>query len=192
VARPVTSGHDSQGSRETRDHSDLTFRRPTPADHPRIVDVIDDWWGGRRMRLMLPRLWLEHFSGTSWIVERADGRLAGFVVAFASQDDPATGYVHMIAAEPNRRQRGLGRALYDRAFADLASRGARRVMAVTWPGNRTSVAFHRALGFRIDEGPGTQRLYGTPSHVDYDGPDEDRVVFIRDLHEPGTDTPPTV
>jgi hypothetical protein len=24
-------------------------------------------------------------------------------------------------------------------------------------------------------------LYGTPSHVDHDGPDEDRVVFTRDL-----------
>ena len=120
------------------DLGDLTFRRPTEADHPRVVDVIDHWWGERRMRHMLPRLWLEHFSGTSWIVEREDGRLAGFVVAFVSQDHPDTGYVHMIAAEPNRRRRGLGRALYERAFADLAARGARRVEAVTWPGNRTS------------------------------------------------------
>ncbi len=171
----MTSGEDAA------DLGDLTFRRPTEADHPRVVDVIDHWWGERRMRHLLPRLWLEHFSGTSWIVEREDGRLAGFVVAFVSQDHPDTGYVHMIAAEPNRRRRGLGRALYERAFADLAARGARRVEAVTWPGNRTSIAFHRALGFRVDDGPGTQRLYGTPAHVDHDGPDEDRVVFTRDL-----------
>jgi ribosomal protein S18 acetylase RimI-like enzyme len=172
VASPVTTADDLGG---------LTYRRPTSADHPRIVDVIDDWWGGRRMHMLLPRLWLEHFSGTSWIVERPDGRLAGFVVAFISQDDPATGYVHMIGADPNRRRRGLGRALYERAFGDLAERGARRVLAVTWPGNRTSIAFHKALGFRVDDGPGTQRLYGTPAHPDHDGPDEDRVVFSRDL-----------
>ena len=159
----------------------LTFRRPTPEDHPRVVDVIDEWWGGRGMRRLLPRLWFEHFSGTSWIAERDDGRLVGFVVAFVSQDDPATGYVHMIAAAPGRRRRGLGRSLYERAFADLAGRGARRVHAVTWPGNRISIAFHRSLGFRIDDGPGTQRLYGTPAHPDHDGPDEDRVVFSRDL-----------
>lgn len=164
------------------DLADLTFRRPTEADHPRVVGVIDDWWGGDRgLRHLLPRLWLEHFRGTSWIAERADGRLAGFLVAFISQDDPATGYVHMIAAEPSRRRRGLGRSLYERAFADLAGRGAKRVLAVTWPGNRTSIAFHRAIGFRVDDGPGTQRLYGTPAHPDHDGPDEDRVVFIRDL-----------
>jgi ribosomal protein S18 acetylase RimI-like enzyme len=187
VARPLTPATDAD------DLADLAFRRPTGADHPRIVDVIDDWWGGRHMRLILPRLWLEHFSGTSWVVERPDGRLAGFVVAFLSQDDPTMGYVHMIAAEPSRRRRGLGRALYERAFDDLSGRGARRVRAVTWPGNRISIAFHRALGFAIDEGAGTQRLYGTPSYPDYDGPGEDRVVFTRELDGPqpggGASTP---
>ena len=181
----MTAGRESGAA--DQDLGDLTFRRPTEADHPRVVGVVDDWWGERRMRQLLPRLWLEHFSGTSWIVERPDGRLAGFLVAFVSQDDPTTGYVHMIAAEPSRRRRGLGRALYERAFEDLTARGARRVLAVTWPGNRTSIAFHRAMGFRVDDGPGTQRLYGTPAHVDHDGPDEDRVVFIRELAVPGTD-----
>ncbi len=159
----------------------LSFRRPTEADYPRIADVVDEWWGGRRMRAMLPRLWLQHFSGTSWIVERPDGRLEGFLVAFLSQDDPSTGYVHMIAANPNRRRSGVGRALYGRAFADLAARGARRVAAVTWPGNRQSVMFHQALGFRVDDGLGTKKIYGIPAHPDHDGDGEDRVVFVRDL-----------
>ncbi len=159
----------------------LVFRRPVAADHARIAEVMDEWWGGRRMRALLPRLWLEHFTGTSWIAEDPDGRLRGFLVAFLGQDDPETGYVHLIAADPNRRHAGIGRALYERAFADLAAHGARRVTAVTWPGNRTSVAFHRAMGFRVDDGPGTQAIYGTPAHPDHDGPGEDRVVFLRDL-----------
>lgn len=133
------------------------------------------------MRHLLPRLWLQHFAGTSWIVEEDDGRLRGFLIGFISQDDPSTGYVHMVATDPNRRRRGLGRALYERAFEDLAARGARRVMAVTWPGNRVSVAFHRSLGFAVDDGPGTAPIYGTPAYPDYDGDGEDRVVFIRDL-----------
>ncbi len=142
---------------------------------------MDEWWGGRRIRALLPRLWLEHFAGTSWIAEDGDGRLRGFVVAFISQDDPATGYVHLIASDPNRRRAGIGRALYERAFTDLAAHGARRVTAVTWPGNRTSVAFHRSMGFRVDDGPGTQPIYGTAAHPDHDGPGEDRVVFSLDL-----------
>ena len=163
------------------DRQDLTFRHPTEADHPRIVGIVDEWWGGRRMRSLLPRLWFQHFAGTSWIAEAGDGRLEGFVVAFISQDDPTTGYVHMIAADPNHRRGGIGRALYERVFADLFSRGVRRVTAVTWPGNRQSVAFHRAIGFRVEDGPGTQNLYGTPAYADYDGDGDDRVVFVRDL-----------
>jgi ribosomal protein S18 acetylase RimI-like enzyme len=163
------------------DRQDLTFRHPTEDDHRRIVGLVDEWWGGRRMRALLPRLWFQHFAGTSWIAETADGRLAGFVVAFISQDDPATGYVHMIAADPNLRRAGVGRALYERVIQDLARKDVRRVTAITWPGNRQSVAFHQAIGFRVDDGPGTQNLYGTPAYADYDGEGEDRVVFVRDL-----------
>jgi RimJ/RimL family protein N-acetyltransferase len=61
----------------------------------------------------------------------------------------------------------------------------RRVMAITWPGNRVSVAFHRSIGFRVVEGPGTQRLYGSPAFPDYDGDGEDRVVFVRELEASG-------
>jgi ribosomal protein S18 acetylase RimI-like enzyme len=133
------------------------------------------------MRSLLPRLWFQHFTGTSWIAEDDRGTLAGFIIAFISQDDPTTGYVHMVAADPNRRRAGIGRSLYQRVFDDLASRGIHRVTAITWPGNRQSVAFHRAIGFRVDDGPGTQNLYGTPAYADYDGDGDDRVVFIRDI-----------
>jgi ribosomal protein S18 acetylase RimI-like enzyme len=159
----------------------LRFRRPNEADHPRIVGLVDEWWGGRRMRALLPRLWFQHFTGTSWIAEDEAGRLAGFIVAFISQDDPTTAYVHMVAADPNRRRAGTGRALYQRVFEDLRTRGVDRVKAITWPGNRQSVAFHRSLGFRVDDGPGTQNLYGTPAYADYDGEGDDRVVFTHDL-----------
>ncbi len=159
----------------------LRFRRPTEADHPAVVAVVDEWWGGRKLHQLLPRLWFEHFSSTSWIVETEDGRLAGFLIGFVSPDRPAEAYVHMIATNPNLRRRGAGRALYERFFDDARARGARRVKATTWPGNRVSIGFHRAIGFAIDDGPGTTPTYGTPAHVDHDGPGEDRVVFVRDL-----------
>ena len=53
----------------------------------------------------------------------------------------------MVATSPNHRRSGLGRLLYERFFEDARARGARRVGAVTWPGNRVSVGFHRAMGF---------------------------------------------
>jgi L-amino acid N-acyltransferase YncA len=85
--------------------------------------------------------------------------------------------VHMVASDPNQRRRGLGRELYRRFLDDVATRGVREVQAITWPGNRGSVAFHRSIGFEPVAGPGSQNIYGTAAFADYDYPGEDRVVF---------------
>ena len=159
----------------------LRLRRPVEGDHGPIVALVDEWWGGRRLHDLLPRLWFQHFVGTSWVAETADGRLAGFLVGFISPDRPDEAYIHMVAANPNLRRQRVGRTLYETFFADVARRGVRRVGAITWPGNRVSVGFHVAMGFRIVAGPGSQSIYGVTGYLDYDGPDEDRTVFVREL-----------
>jgi ribosomal protein S18 acetylase RimI-like enzyme len=157
----------------------LRFRRPTEADYPALSAVIDDWWGGRRMDALLHRLWLQHFTGTSWLAETEDGRLAGFLIGFLSPDHPDTAYCHLVATNPNLRRLGVGRALYDRFFQD-ARRGARtRVTAITWPANHASIAFHQALGFVVQAGPRSQNLYGTPAQAGYDLEREDRAILVR-------------
>jgi len=161
--------------------SDITFRRPVEGDYARLIGLIDDWWGGRRIHHLLPRLWLQHFTGTSWIAEDAGGAPIGFLVGFISPDRPNEAYIHMVGTSPNHRRSGLGRTLYERFYDDARARGARRVTAITWPGNRVSVGFHRQMGFTPYDGKGTQRLYGTPAFPDYDGEGDDRTVFIRDL-----------
>lgn len=175
VDRPLSGGPGRSGSAPP-----IAFRRPSAADHPSIVGRVDAWWG-RRVRATLPRLWFEHFSGTSWLAEEPDSRLAGFVVAFVSPDDPTTGRIHMIGTDPNRRRQGIGRALLERVAVDLAGRGVRRLVAATWPGDRIPIDFLRAVGFGVDDGPGTRPIYGTPAWADHDGPDEDRAVFVREL-----------
>jgi len=161
--------------------SDITFRRPVEGDYARLIGLIDDWWGGRRIHHLLPRLWLQHFTGTSWIAEDAGGAPIGFLVGFISPDRPNEAYIHMVGTSPNHRKAGLGRALYEQFFDDVRARGVRRVTAITWPANRVSVGFHRQMGFTPYDGKGTQRLYGTPAFPDYDGEGDDRTVFIRDL-----------
>lgn len=165
--------------------TDLQFRRPTEADHPAIVSRVDHWWGGRRLHDLLPRLWFQHFTGTSWVAERPDGAIVGFLVGFVSPDRPTVACVHMIGTDPNVRRKGLGAELYRRFFDDVRSRGADEVLAITWPGNRGSVAFHRALGFEPDGGPGSRNIYGIAAFADYDYPGEDRVVLRRRLDPAG-------
>ncbi|MFL5521010.1 MAG: GNAT family N-acetyltransferase, partial [Gemmatimonadales bacterium] len=157
----------------------IAFRRPTEADYPRISGVMDHWWGGRSMAGMLPRLWLQHFTGTSWLAETTDGALAGFLIGFMSPDLRDTAYCHFIATNPNLRGNGLGRALYERFFADARAAGRTRVTAITWPANRLSLAFHRALGFEVRQGHGSQNLYGTPAYPAYDFEREDRAILER-------------
>lgn len=159
--------------------ADITFRRPTEDDYVPIVRVVDDWWGGRNLSQLLPRLWLQHFTGTSWLAEGPDAKIAGFLVGFLSPDHHDTAYCHMIATNPNLRRRGLGAALYERFFEDARGAGRTHVKAVTWPGNRVSLSFHRSIGFEIDDGPGSQNLYGTPSQAGYDFDREDRAILVR-------------
>jgi GNAT superfamily N-acetyltransferase len=159
----------------------MHFRRPTEADYPAIVRAIDDWWGGRRVDAQLPRLWLQHFTGTSWLAETEDGRLAGWLIGFLSPDRADVSYCRLIATHPSLRRRGLGRALYERLFEDARAAGRSWVHAVAWPGNWASIAFHRALAFEVKTGPGSQNLYGTPSQPAYDFDREDRTILVRAL-----------
>ena len=161
--------------------AEITFRRPTEADYPGMVRVIDDWWGGRKMDVLLPRLWLQHFTGTSWLAEAADGELAGFLIGFHSPDRRDVAYCRLIATNPNLRGRGVGRALYERFFDDARRARRHEVRAITWPGNRASIDFHRALGFQVEAGPGSQNLYGAPAQAGYDFDREDRTLLVRML-----------
>jgi ribosomal protein S18 acetylase RimI-like enzyme len=155
-----------------------TVRHPTGEDHAAIDAVIDAWWGGRRMRRMLPRLFFEHFGDTSFVVEEDDS-VVGFLVGFVSPTRPGEAYIHFVGVRPDRRGRGLARDLYAHFFDVVAARGCRTVGCITAPLNAGSVAFHRAMGFELVEGDTV--VGGVPIHTEYDGPGEDRVVFRRTI-----------
>jgi GNAT superfamily N-acetyltransferase len=96
-----------------------------------------------------------------------------YLFGLRSQTEPA-GYVHLVAVREGYRRRGLARQLY-RHFIEFArARGCREVKAITTPGNARSIAFHTALGMRMEGEPNAE---GVPVVRDYSGPGEDRVVF---------------
>jgi ribosomal protein S18 acetylase RimI-like enzyme len=143
----------------------VLIRHAEPSDYGRVIDVIDEWWGGRDMAAMLPKLFFVHFRDTSFVAE-ADGALAGFLCGFRSQSFDDEAYVHFVGVAPAQRGSGLGLELYERFFAAVAPRSV--VRAVTSPVNERSVAFHRALGFEVERVDG-----------DYDGRGQSRVLLVR-------------
>ena len=94
----------------------VTIRHVQPSDYGRVIQHVNEWWGGREMAPMLPRLFFIHFESTSFVADREDGTLAGFLIGFLSQTDDETAYVHFIGVAPAERGSGLGRELYERFF----------------------------------------------------------------------------
>jgi ribosomal protein S18 acetylase RimI-like enzyme len=145
----------------------VLIRNAEAVDYARVIGVVDEWWGGREMAAMLPKLFFVHFRDTSFVAEDDDA-LAGFLCGFRSQTYDDEAYIHFVGVDPNRRVAGLGRTLYERFFAAIAPRTT--VRAVTGPVNERSIAFHQAMGFeieRVDE--------------NYDGQGQARVLLVKEL-----------
>ena len=148
----------------------IAIRHVQPSDYGRVIQHVNEWWGGREMAPMLPRLFFIHFEGTSFVADREDGTLAGFLIGFLSQTDAETAYVHFVGVAPGERGSGLGRELYERFFETARAHGRSVVRCVTSPQNADSLAFHEALGFD-QEGIAE----------DYDGAGASRVLLARRL-----------
>jgi ribosomal protein S18 acetylase RimI-like enzyme len=145
------------------------MRNATEADYDPIIAHLDEWWGGREMRGLLPRLFFQHFEPTTFVIE-TDGAPVAFLAGFVSQTDSSLGYVHFVGVDPAHRRTGLGRLLYERFFEAVSGHGVTHVRAVTSPLNERSIAFHRSMGFTVSD-----------AHADYDGPGDDRVILERVL-----------
>jgi ribosomal protein S18 acetylase RimI-like enzyme len=146
-------------------------RPAEPGDYDRVAPLVDEWWGGRAMIDMLPRLFFVHFAETTFVAE--DGSdLAGFLAGFLSQSRPGEAYIHFAGVHPDHRGAGVGRMLYERFFAVARERSRTVVRCVTSPVNQPSVAFHRALGFDV-----------STVAPNYDGRGGDRVLMWKHLDD---------
>jgi GNAT superfamily N-acetyltransferase len=164
---------------------DRNCRPLAEEDYPRVLEAAAKWWdvpalaGREAERLaLLPRLFFQHFTDSSFLLER-DDEVIGFLIGFLSQSRPAEAYIHFVGVAPDVRRHGLGALLYKRFFALARARQRTEVHCVTSPGNTRSLAFHRGLGFELE--PGDYLVDGVPVKRDYDGPGLDRIAFVRRL-----------
>ncbi len=149
------------------------IRSATPQDYDYVITHLNQWWGGRNMLDMLPKLFFDHFHNSSFIFEK-DQRIRGFLVGFLSNCDENLAYIHFIGVEPEARQQKVASQLYE-TFIQFAKRHQRRfIRCVTSPSNTISLAYHHKLGFRAEKYDDN----GVPiAHQNYDGEGNHRVVL---------------
>ena len=158
----------------------MHIRHPQQEDYYRIITVVNDWWGGRSMTGMLPKLFFIHFRDTSFIAE-VDGEIIGFLVGFLSQTYPEEAYVHFLGVHPDFRKQGVALTLYEHFLNEVRKRGRKTVRLVTVTVNKESIAFHLHIGFEIE--PQETKVDEIPFYQNYDGLGGDRVLFVKRLSD---------
>jgi ribosomal protein S18 acetylase RimI-like enzyme len=135
-----------------------------------------DWWDGRDLTAMLPRLFLNHFHDTVLVLEK-ENDLIGFLVGLLSQSKKDEAYVHFVGIHPEFRQKGLARVLYEHFFDICRKHRRTTIRACTSPLNKGSVAFHKKMGFQLE--PGDAEIDGMPVTLDYNRKGDHKVLFKR-------------
>ncbi|MEW5815004.1 MAG: GNAT family N-acetyltransferase [Spirochaetota bacterium] len=154
------------------------IRNIDPSDYPVIISVVNEWWGGRNMVEMLPRLFFVHFSQTSFVAEFSE-KTVGFLVGLISQTLANEAYIHFVGVHPDFRKMGIGMALYERFFATVRKFGCNIVRCVTSPLNKGSFLFHQRMGFSVE--PTAKLVNGLPVAENYDGKGGDRLLFYKQI-----------
>ncbi|MGM0921484.1 MAG: GNAT family N-acetyltransferase [Bacillota bacterium] len=156
----------------------MKLRNVSSKDFYLISPLLDEWWGGRKMSYMLPRLFFDHFQDTSLIMEK-NGQIIGFLIGFLSQSKQREAYIHFVGVHPLFRKNKTGQRLYNEFFKLVKQHGCQTVRCITSPVNTGSIQFHKKMGFEIENGDKT--VNGVHVTVNYDGENKDRVLFVKRL-----------
>jgi ribosomal protein S18 acetylase RimI-like enzyme len=134
------------------------------SDMTAVLAELDQFWGGRDMRFLHQKVFVQEFSDTCLTAHGPDGRIAGYLIGFPAPR--GLGYIHAVAVRDPARGTGCGQALYQAFATAVAAHGADRLKAITSVANTGSVAFHRRLGFDVRpvenyDGPGIPMMVMT-------------------------------
>ncbi|MRX55861.1 GNAT family N-acetyltransferase [Bacillus idriensis] len=156
----------------------MKLRHVTSADFHLISPLLNEWWSGRTMTDMLPKLFFDHFQDTSFIIEK-NGGIIGFLIGFLSQSKKGEAYIHFVGVHPDYRKNKVGHELYEEFFKIVMKHGCHTVRCITSPVNTGSIQFHLKMGFEILSGDKT--VNGIQVKTNYDGENKDRVQFVKRL-----------
>lgn len=160
--------------------NNIKIRNGRPSDHENVISVMPDWWDGRDLTSMLPKVFFIHFHNTIYIAELKN-ELVGFLVGFLSQTDDKVGYIHFVGVHPNHRKIGVGRLLYQKFYDFCIAKSRSIVKSCTSPINKLSIDFHLRMGFVIEPGDGI--VDGVPVTMNFLRKNDPKVLFRKELNK---------
>ncbi|MEU1984434.1 GNAT family N-acetyltransferase [Nocardia sp. NPDC019395] len=119
------------------------------------------------------------FSTTCPIAIGSDNTIAGAIIAFRSQDNPADVYIQDVMVHPQHRRRNIARTLLDAVRARAEEWGCGRLYLTSEPDNHAAHASWIALGF--ENLAGDHDIDGISVTADFKGPGRDRAVYALSL-----------
>ena len=91
---------------------------------------------------------LAHPGCSCWIVEEAEGRIAGFVIIERIRGNGRTcGHIVTLDVDPADRRRGWGKLLIETAEEQMKQEGASLISLEVAENNAAAQQFYRSLGF---------------------------------------------
>ncbi|MDW7733191.1 MAG: GNAT family N-acetyltransferase [Methanolobus sp.] len=143
-----------------------------------IISNITEFWGSdRTLHLHHPTI-INEFGNTAFAIkDRDSGLVCAYLFGFYSQTEPVA-YVHLLAVRNDYRKLGLGRQLYEHFIECAGKKNCLKVKAITRPTNTDSIRFHRSIGMKL---VGKDVIDGFNVVLDYAGPGEHRVVFMKEI-----------
>jgi GNAT superfamily N-acetyltransferase len=144
------------------------------ADFDQIITDFIDFWGDERTKSLHNPVYLYEFGNTAYVAKEGE-KVIGYLFGLFSQTAPVA-YVKFIGVRRSYQKKGIGRRLYEHFTNFAREKGCKELKAITSPGNKASIAFHKSIGMELFGEPDEE---GTPVIRDYGGPGIHRVVFHK-------------
>jgi len=125
-------------------------------------------------------LFTKFFKNTSLVVENTgNGNICAFLLGLVSQTNPQNAYIHLLCVDTKFRGKKLAPNLINKFIYIVSKLGSTNISLLSKPSNIKAIKFYNKQGFLSKKTNETLEEDGINIFKDYDGPNEDKIIFYK-------------